>query len=237
VRQALAQCLDRAALAPLPELAAGDSYLPGTPASALYPFDPSAARALLAEAEWADADGDGLVERDGTALTLTLAGGPQDNAAALALLNAVQGQLQTNCGVSVTLQLLTRGELVGDWPDGVIFGQRFDLALFTWRAGPVPPCALFLSEQAPSAASPAGANAAGYASAAFDTACRAALAAVDEAAAEAAHQTAAAKFAQDLPALPLFYWPRAALARPGVSGYGLDAASESELWNLERIAP
>ncbi len=235
VRQALAQCLDRAALAPAPELAAGDSYLLGR--ETRYPFDPDAGRATLAEAGWADTDGDGRVDRDGAVLTLTLVGGPQDNAQVLALLAAVQEQLQANCGVAVTAQPLTRGELVGDWPDGVIFGQRFDLALFTWRAGPVPPCALFLAEQAPSAANPAGTNAPGYASAEFDQACRQALAAPEAESAQTAHQAAAAQFALDWPALPLFWWPRAGLARAGVEVYTLDPASDSELWNLEALTP
>ena len=235
MRQALAQCLDRAALAPAPDLAAGDSYLPGS--ETRHPFDPAAGRAVLAEAGWADTDGDGLVDHEGQPLALTLAGGPQGNADVLALLVAVQRQLQANCGVAVAVQPLTRGELVGDWPDGVIFGQRFDLALFTWRAGPVLPCALFLSDQIPSAANPAGTNAPGYASAAFDAACREALAAPDAASAQAAHLAAASLFAGDRPALSLFWWPRAGLARVGVTGYALDPASDSELWNLETLAP
>ncbi|MCC7362423.1 MAG: hypothetical protein IT317_23285, partial [Anaerolineales bacterium] len=164
-RRALAHCLDRAALAPAPSLAAGGSHLREA-TSDLAAFDPAQGRARLAEAGWADVDG--------APRALRLVGGPQDNAAVLALLSAVQTQLQTNCGVAVSAQALTRGELTGDWPDGVVFGGQFDLALFTWQAGPAPPCALFLSDQIPSESNPSGANATGYSSAAFDEACRAA---------------------------------------------------------------
>lgn len=244
VRQALAQCLDRAALAPAPGLDVTDSYMrpvlgQGPPAYSgrYYPFDPAQGRASLAEAGWTDTDGDGVVDRAGVPLALTLAGGPQDSAEVRALLAAVQAQLQTNCGVGVTVQALTRGELVGDWPDGVIFGRRFNLALVTWRVGPVPPCALFLSDQIPNADNPAGANASGYANPDFDAACRQAQVAVDAGSAQAAQATAAEWFAQDLPALPLFWWPRTGLARAGVTGYVVDGVSESELWNIEAIAP
>ena len=236
VRRALSHCLDRPALAPRPSLAAGGSYLRDVTTD-LAAFDPAQGRALLAAAGWADVDGDGLLERSGQPFTLRLVGGPQDNVDLLALLSAVQAQLQTNCGVAVTSQPLTRGELTGDWPDGVVFGQQFDLALITWQSGPVPPCALFLSDQIPSAANPSGANAAGYSSPAFDTACRQALAGVDANAAQAPQHTAAAQLAADLPALPLFYGPRPGLSRPGLIGYTLAPWSPSELWSLEEIVP
>ncbi len=238
VRAALAQCLDRAALAPVPGLAAGDSYRrDAAVGDTLYPFDPAQGRAGLAEAGWTDTDSDGVVDKAGAPLTLTLAGGPQDNADVLALLAAVQAQLQTNCGVRVTVQPLTRGEMAGDWPDGVIFGGRFDLALITWESGLWPPCALFLSDQIASADNPAGANASGYANAEFDAACRTAQVVLEAASAQAAQAPAAELFAQDLPALPLVWWPRTGLARAGVTGYVVDGVSESELWNIEAIAP
>jgi peptide/nickel transport system substrate-binding protein len=237
-RQALAHCLDRAALAPARGVPVTASYLPADHPLAAAPaadiaFDPALGRALLAEAGWTDTDGDATLDRDGQPLALTLAGGPVGNAAREALLAAVQAQLLANCGVALTLQPLTNGELVGDWPDGVIFGRRFDLALFGWRVGAAPPCGLFLSEQVPGDANPAGANAGGYASPEFDAACRRALAALDLPAAAAEHRLAQGFFARDLPALPLFFWPRVGLARSEVAGYSVDAISESELWNVE----
>ena len=232
VRQALAHCLDRPALAPYPDLAALSSFLPPdhprlAPDAVATAFDPARGRALLAEAGWNDADGDGLLD-----VTLNLVGGPAGNAAREALLAAVQAQWQVNCGVAVSVQALTRGELEGNWPLGVVFGRRFDLALFGWRIGAVPACALYTTAQIPNDANPAGANAAGYASPAFDEACQRALTAPDSA---GAHAEAQRLLAAGLPMLPLFFQPRHGAVLPGVQGYVLDGSSESELWNIEEI--
>jgi peptide/nickel transport system substrate-binding protein len=239
-RQALAHCLDRTALAPPLAEPAGGTFLPaGHPWAATdlaaASFDPAAGRALLAAAGWADADADGVLDREGQPLALGLAAGPAGSAARERLLAAVQSQLRENCGIAAAPQTLTSGELVADWPDGVVFGRRFDLALFGWSVGAAPPCGLFLSEQIPGDSNPAGANAGGYAAADYDQACRRALAAFDQPSAAGEYQRAQQAFVRDLPALPLFFWPRAGLAHPGVVGYALDATSESELWNIEAV--
>jgi peptide/nickel transport system substrate-binding protein len=198
-------------------------------------FDPAAGRALLVAAGWADTDGDGVLDREGQPLVVGLAAGPAGNAARERLLRAVQAQLLDHCGIAAAPQTLTSGELVADWPDGGVFGRRFDLALFAWNVGAAPPCGLFLSEQIPGDDNPAGANAGGYAAADYDQACRRALAALDLPSAAGDYRLAQQAFVRDLPALPLFFWPRAGLARPGVVGYGVDATAESELWNVEAM--
>src|SRR5262249_3634808 len=130
VRQAFAYCVDRAGLAK--GGAAPDSYLPFQhPLSAdvlRYRFNPQQGRTLLAQAGWADTNGDGLLDKAGVALTVTLAGDADHQP----LAQAIQAQLQKNCGVGVALRALTAGELRGDWPDGVVFGRRYDLAVFDW---------------------------------------------------------------------------------------------------------
>lgn len=239
-RRALAHCLDRDALMPPLAEPASAGYLPADhplaeAALAGAAFDPAAGHELLAGMGWTDTDGDGVLDREDQPLALTLAAGPVGNPAREGLQTAVQAQLLANCGIVIAIQTLTSGELMGDWPDGVIFGRRFDLALFGWRVGAAPPCGLFLSEQVPDDDNPAGANAGGYASAEFDLACRRALTALDGPAAAGAHRAAQRIFARDLPGLPLFYWPRVGLARAGVVRYGVDPTSESELWNVEVV--
>jgi peptide/nickel transport system substrate-binding protein len=201
--------------------------------------DPARGRALLAELGWTDSGGDGFLDKDGIRLSLTLAGfnlqSPISNFQSP--VSNLQSQLQTNCGIAVELLPLTRGEFTGDWPDGVVFGRRFDLAVLTWDEGGGWPCELWLTEQLPDDANPGGANASGYSNPAFDAACRRARATLDPAL--AAHYRAEAQqlFAQDLPALPLFFRVKVAAALPGVQGFALDPTSDSELWAIEAIAP
>ncbi|MEP7356688.1 MAG: ABC transporter substrate-binding protein, partial [Anaerolineales bacterium] len=189
-----------------------------------YPFNAQQGRQLLSARGWADTDGDGLVDKDGQALALSLAGG----GAQAALLAAIQDQLRANCGIAVQSRVLTRSELEGDWPEGVIFGRRFDLAVFAWQIGMAPACQLFTSGQIAGPDNPAGANDTGYSSAEFDAACRPTMLADDMAEAQRI-------FARDLPALPLFFQPQVAATRPGLEGYALDPSAESELWNIEEI--
>jgi peptide/nickel transport system substrate-binding protein len=215
VRQGLADCLDRAALAPYPGEPVPDSYLPpGHPLIATevahYPFDPARGRALLAESGWPSGQ------------AFTLSGGPAGNPARAALLEAVARQWHGHCGLNVNTTRLTEGELLGDWPAGVLFGRRYDVALFGWRVGVLPPCALYTSLQIASDASPGGANAAGYADPAFDDACRRAVTAVDDAASAQAHAEAQRRLAADLAMLPLFFRPRHGAAAAVVQGYMLD---------------
>jgi peptide/nickel transport system substrate-binding protein len=189
-----------------------------------YPFNPIQGRQLLAERGWSDTNGNGVVDKDGQPLTLSLAGGE----AHAPLMAAIQGQLRANCGIAVEPRLLTRGELEGDWPDGVIFGRRFDLAVFAWRIGLAPACELFTTGQIASPDNPAGANDTGYSSPEFDAACRSSVQADGQGAAQRV-------FARDLPMLPLFFQPQQAAARPGIQGYTLDPGAPSELWNIEEI--
>ncbi len=162
-REAVAACLDRSALSA------------GASAPAFYPevtaaFDPGRGRARLAELGWGDADGDGRLERQGTPLTVTLVSGP----GARELPAAIAAQLTEHCGLTVEVRALTEGEWTADWPDGVLFGRQFELALVAWRAAG---CAPFQTVQIADAANPGGANFTGYSQPDVDAACRRAWAA------------------------------------------------------------
>jgi peptide/nickel transport system substrate-binding protein len=247
-RRAIAYCLDRSALADIPRLSFYAGWEPPfTFLPANHPLyrrpspdheylsDPARGRALLSEMAWTDSDGDGTPDKDGIPLRLTLVGGPVGDPIREALLPAIQSQLKANCGIEIETRLLTRGEMEGDWPDGVIFGRRFDLAVFGWRVGSAPPCELFTTAQIPDDANPGGANDAGYSNPQFDDACRRALTTFDPQLAAPYHQAAQRLFAEDLPMLPLFFRVRAAAARANVADFALDPTAPSELWNLETM--
>jgi peptide/nickel transport system substrate-binding protein len=209
-RQALAHCLN---------------WLSPTPP------DPAQGRALLAELGWADSDGDGILDKAGVPLRLTLADvNPQWP------VTDYQSQLQTNCGIALELRPLSLGDVIGDWPAGVVFGRRFDLALLTWEVGENWPCELWLTAQIPNDSNPGGANAGGYSNPDYDEACRRARTTLDPAASAGFYAEAQRLWAQDLPALPLFFQVKVAAVLPGVRGFALDSTSASELWAIEAIS-
>ncbi len=244
-RQAVAYCLDRRALAdqltnglaevpPAYVPAAHPYYIAGqTPQ---YAFEPARGQALLTELGWTDSDGDGVRDNGPDKLSLTYASGPQTSLFRKTLATLIQAQLLANCGIEVLPQFYAQEDLYNLWPDGVLFGRKFDLGEFPWRAGIEPPCELYLTEALPTDLNPGGANNTGYSNPAFDAACRAARAALDEGTRQAQHAAALALFAQDLPSLPLFTRLRVGVAVPPVVGYQLDATAASDLWNIEILS-
>jgi len=200
-----------------------------------YAFDPAAGQALLEAAGWTDTDGDGIRENGKHKLTVEYATGPETDVVQASLAQLIQAQLRANCGIDAHIQLDPPETLYDVWPKGVLFGRKFDLGVFPWRAGIQPPCDLYMSEAIPSDQNPGGANDTGYSNPAFDRACHAALAALDEPTARTMHQQAQAIFTRDLPSLPLFFWVKAGAVRSGVQGYQLDSTAASELWNIEKL--
>jgi peptide/nickel transport system substrate-binding protein len=245
VRQAVAYCLDRQAL--IDQLAAGQGEVPAVylPSHhpwyagdrlAQYPFDPARGQALLDEAGWLDADGDGVRQRGNRRLAVELSSGPEASPFRLALGEFVQAQLLANCGMEVNPVLYPLPELVDPWPDGKLFGRKFDLGSFPWRAGLEPPCDLYTTSAIPSDSNPGGANNTGYSNPAFDAACAAALGALDEATRRAQHIEAQVLFSQELPSLPLFFHSKLGLAAARVQGYQPDSTAVSDLWNIESLS-
>jgi peptide/nickel transport system substrate-binding protein len=248
VRQAIAYCLDRPAIAA--QLTGGLAEVPPAYAPAAhpaytaaavtqYPFDPARGQALLDQAGWQDHDGDGVRDdghgAGGRKLSLAYASGPEISLFRQTLATLIQSQLLVNCGIEVRPQFYAQEDLYNLWPTGVLFGRKFDLGEFPWRSGIEPPCELYLTEAIPTDFNPGGANDTGYSNPAFDAACRAARDALDEATRTARHAEALALFAQDLPSLPLFTRLKIGVALPRVSGYQLDATADSDLWNIETI--
>ncbi len=244
LRQAVAYCLDRQAL--IDQLVNGLSEVPAVyvPANhplfagdalARYAFDPAQGQALLADAGWADGDGDGVREQGNRRLSLALASAPPESDFRVALLEFIRAQLLANCGIEALPELHTPEALYDVWPASLVFGRQFDLAVFPWQTGPTPPCDLYLTSALPSDDNPGGANDTGYSNPAFDAACQAALIALDAATRRDRQREAQRLFAQDLPSLPLFFRPKLGPAALGVTGYQLEASAASGLWNIESL--
>lgn len=241
LRRALAQCIDRAALQPLGGGGIPIGYMPSTHpvvaglALTPIPFDPAQADAQLTALGWVDRDGDGLRDRNRQPLQLTLATGPTEAASRVQLAQALAAQMRQHCGVALTVTVYAQNELYDPWPTGVLFGRRFDLALFPWRAGMEPPCELYSADSIPNDQNPGGANNTGWANAQFTAACQAARRALDPAERLRQHQAALTLFHADIPALPLFFRLRLGVSHPMVQGYTGDSTTRADLWNIEAI--
>jgi peptide/nickel transport system substrate-binding protein len=249
VRRAIAQCVDRQGAADLASATDGHvahSYLP--PEHPLYAgerlttwdHDPDGGRLLLAQAGWYDEDGDGVREAHGIA---GIADGTPFQASyhttedpiRLRTAQLMQNQLRA-CGIQVSLRTLQPETLFEVGPQGALFGRRFDLAQFSWRAAEEPMCELFLSSQIPSGGDWGRPNVAGFIDGEYDQACRRALRALPGRGDYlAAHAEAQRIFSEQLPVLPLFQRQRLTLAWASVSGLAPNTSQPSELWNLEQI--
>jgi len=249
-RQAIAYCVDRQTIADEATFGMGevaDSYVP--PEHPLYAgsqltrwdHDPAAGQALLEEVGWMDKDGDGWVEArevDGVTFKtpfrvnlLTVQGDSQQETVA----RIIRSNL-ADCGIQVDLEYVPSWDFFADGPAGPLFGRQFDLALFAWYNDAEPPCDLYTSDQIPDDEDWGLPNAAGFSNEEYDTACRAARAALPGTYEHTRSHTEAQQiFSEQLPALPLFWRPRTAITRPGVEGFALDPSEESEMWGIEEI--
>jgi len=249
VRQAIAHCIDRQAIAQQVLGASGrtlHSYLPpehplhaGDTLTA-WGHDPEAGRKLLAQAGWYDEDADGVREAhnipgvpEGAPFQVTYQ--TTDDPLRVQTAQLVQTYLN-ECGIQAIVEAAEAETLFAPGPEGALFGRRFDLAQFSWRAGPDPFCDLFLSSQIPDAGRWDGPNVVGFLDDEYDTACLSALKAAPGSAEYAAgHAEAQRICSEQLPLLPLFQRQRITLASAEVVGLAPDPTQASELWNAELL--
>ena len=251
-RQAFAYCIDREKIIADLLFRRSDvpnSYLP--PAHPLYqadlaayPFNPTEGARLLDEVGWKDADGDPATPRvaagvagvpDGTPLSVNYA--TTQAGLRLATSQAAAASLSSACGIGVTVQPFNPAEMFAPGPEGLVFGRKFDLVQFSWEASARPNCLLFTSAQIPSAANQwTRSNVTGFADPAFDSACAAAYyARQTDADYVSLNRQVQEQFVAQLPVIPLYFYPKIALARTDLCGFDMDVTARSVFWNIEAL--
>ncbi len=252
VRQAAAACIDRERLAS--ELFLGRSSVPQTylpsahplanAGARAYPYDPQAAASALQAAGWVDADNDPATPRlaqgvpgvpDGTPFTVSLitTDEPEKQAAAALIRDSL-----AQCGIQVEISAGAAGAQFAAGPDGPVFGRRFDLAQYAWPTALEPPCYLYTSAEIPGPFPEfpkgwGGANASGFSNPEYDRACgQARLALPGTPEYDSAHRQAQALFAEELPALPLYWRPGVVAYRPDLCGLQPGPGALSSLESL-----
>jgi peptide/nickel transport system substrate-binding protein len=253
VRQAVAMCIDRQTL--VDRLSAGPmevAYLYIPPEHPLYnseaihtTFDPQAASDLLAAVGWLDVDNDPSTPRiaqgvediaDGTAFTVKYL--TSDDAEHQTAAQMIQSDL-SQCGIQVSIDALPAQQLLASGPDGLVFGRQFDLAQYAWMTAIEPPCSLFLSNEIPGPYPDypkgwGGVNASGFSNSQYDQSCLDAMYSLPDMPQHAQkHAESQAIFAEDLPALPLYWHYRVTVGRPDFCGIPLQAVTESIFSDLE----
>ncbi|HXF61230.1 MAG TPA: peptide ABC transporter substrate-binding protein [Caldilineaceae bacterium] len=203
VRQALYYGLDRERL--INEVAAGQGIIAHSlllpenwayhPGVKQYPYDPVLAGQLLQEAGWIDADGDGIREKDGKPLRFLLYS--NDDPSRQALIEHIAGQWR-GIGVEAVPTPVTFAGLVADF----LNPRRFDAALIGWElTGDPDPYPLWHSTQAEGG----GQNYSGWANEEADQLMEQARAITDEAERRALYARFQEIFAEEAPALLLYY--------------------------------
>ena len=244
IRQAIADCLDRQALV---DQAAGGAgvvqtvYVPalhplyaGDDNLTQYPFNKAAGLALLAKNGWKDTDGDGILD-DGHGHPFSFVLSTRSNTLRQQTTRLIQSQLKNNCMLDVKINLYN-SEFFDTSRQAVLQGMNYDVAEFAFNTGVEPPCGLYTSDAISGPANGwGGYNTLGYASPAFDSACKGALAATDLAQKKSLHAQAQKIFSTDLPSLVLFSHAKIAVASPRVTGLIVDPTEDSELWNVENF--
>ncbi|GIV77899.1 ABC transporter substrate-binding protein [Litorilinea aerophila] len=203
VRQALFYGLDRQRL--VDEVAAGQGvvahspFLPESwaydPAIPHYPYDPVRASQLLDAAGWVDSDGDGIRDKDGQPFRFLLYTNDDDLRTRLAERIAADWRA---LGIDAQPTPVTFAGLVTDF----LTPRRFDAALIGWDlTGDPDPYPLWHSTQAEGG----GQNYSGWANEEADTLMEQGRAIVNEEERRALYVRFQQLFADELPALPLYY--------------------------------
>ncbi|MGA9531729.1 MAG: ABC transporter substrate-binding protein [Anaerolineales bacterium] len=250
-RRALASCVDRVGLAQ--SLFGDQAVVPSTflppdhplydPGQEAVAYDPESGQMALDEIGWRRESNGAPVRTaagvtgvpDGTPLALSLRSLPGGMGFAAA--EWVKADLEA-CGVQVDLEPQAAAELFATWPDGPVFGRRFDMVTWAWPAFASPPCEMFAGWEIPSEEQPNGINASGYQVDEYDTGCDTLLLSPPGTAAyDDAIVRVQASFVDGLPALPLFVRPRSLAYANWICGVELDPTTVTELWNLERFIP
>lgn len=252
VRKAFAYCIDRQDIVSdllMNQTSIPASFLPDNsplhaPNLPLLEYNPDEGKRLLDAAGWKDFDNDPATPRvaagvatviDGTPFTInyatTTAGLRRDVA------NKISASL-AECGVQTVVQTLTPDELFAAGPGGIIFGRRFDLVQFSWQINSSMPCNFYQGSRMPSADNNwLGVNVGGYENVLFDNACQAMQFMPLDRSGAAQQQVMSAQqlFAEELPAVPLYYRLHLALSRPDICGIIEDGSARTMLQGLETL--
>lgn len=208
------------------------AYPPNGEGLEAYEYDVEKAKALLAEAGWT-AGADGILEKDGTKLTVQFFT-TENNQTRASVAQLIQEDLKA-VGIDVQLNFVPATDvLFKNGEEGILSGRRFDLGLYAWVSGPEPSTALYLCEQVPTTEnSYGGQNNTGWCNEAYDKPALASQSETDRAKRIPLVIEAQKVFNAELPTFPLYQRVNVGAYNVKVSGLELNPTSQVDFWNIE----
>lgn len=234
VRQALAYALDLNAISKtiylgLWKLASSEQASPFWHNAKVknYPYSPAKAKALLDQAGWVDTDKDGIREKDGQKLQLsisTTAGRkPREQ------FEQMTQQLYKDIGVDLVIQNYPASKFFAPFEEGgIIYTGQYDLAVFAWVASPDPDVYSTLSSnQWP----PDGQNGMFYKNARVDELAEAGTTELDVKKRKAIYDEVQAITIKELPYICTFYWTNLDATWGNIGGFKPNGCNVGNFWN------
>ena len=200
----------------------------------VYDYDPEKAKALLAEAGWADSNNDGYLDKGGQIFEISI-GTTAGNAMRQASTQLFQQNMK-DIGIKVNLDFIPSTLWFADGPEGPLFGRRYDLGLFAWLTGVEPPGDIYLCSEIPGPDNAWGPqNQTGYCNPEYDAWVNKAMGTLSKAEQTAAWTEAISIWSKEIPVLPLFARIKLCATRPEITGVIMDPTENSEMWNIENF--
>ncbi len=237
VRQAIAFATDKdvvaeqvyrgfAQVAQLDEHPSSKYFDPGAAAGARY--DPVQARRLLRDSGWIDTDGDGIREKDGRDLALTISattGNPNRERTQLVL----QEQFRA-VGIDLRIKNFNATVLYGSYEDGGILKRgKFDIAMYAWLSSPEPATkeALYGSHNIP----PNGQNHPRIRHAELTRLLEEGAREVDEAERIRIYRRVEQILVEEVPVIPLFWYTAVDVCTRDLKNYRPNPTQSADTWN------
>jgi peptide/nickel transport system substrate-binding protein len=248
-RQAIALCLDRQKVADT--VLFGQSSMPTSFVSTGhslylsnlldYKFEAFAGSQLLEQAGWKFVRGDTTSVRRTLSVRNVAAGTPlilnyiATQSVQRRQVIDILSQSLAQCGIGINVQYESQQEMYAPGPAGPLFGRSFDLTEYALSATSIElPCGWFASNEIPNAGNHwIDVNVSGYNNPDFNSACSTAQSSLpgEQAYSDSYHQVQSI-FANDLPAIPLFFRLSVAAARADLCHSNLDPTA-NPMWNIE----
>ncbi len=212
--------------APLDEFEESRYYSPAAAERAR--FDPAAARRLLHEAGWRDTDRDGILDRDGIPLKLSItasAGQPNRERTELVLREQYRA-----VGIDVEVRNYGPTVLYGTYEDGGILKRgSFDIAMYAWLSTPEPSRreALYSATSVP----PQGQNHPRFRHGELTRLLEQGSTETDVAAREAIYQRVQEILVDEAPVIPLFWYTAVDPTTDRLQNFRPNATQSADTWN------